>query len=241
MRLNALILAILSSFGLFAKDSLFIKYGFLQVGYGIGIPAGNIKQISGLFGTPSVAIGLMTNKAFALVKWEYFFSQKLPYNPLEDYVSIDGFIYDDEGIPAVVQIERRGWSIGTSLTLRFPIQPESNMLLTTGISGGYFTHWLRIHVREGTVSWLTDERIRKALRGRVQGPYGGLNVGLWHDDPERMLTFALNVEFKAIYSTSMYDIVLTPTPYQPTGWDFITTVRLAWFLPVGGKKKTFEY
>jgi len=241
MRLNALILAILSSFSLFAKDSLFIKYGFLRVGYGIGIPAGKIRQVSGNFGTPSIGIGLMTNKAYAQVSWEYFFSQKLPYNPLEDYTSIDGFIYDDEGIPAVVQIERRGWSIGTSLTLTFPIQHQSNMLIATGISGGYFTHWLRVHVREGTVSWLTDERIRQALRGRVQGPYVGLNAGLWHDDPERMLTFALSIEFKAIYSTQVYDITLTPTPYQPSGWDFITTIRLAWFLPVGGKKKTFEY
>ncbi len=240
MKLNALILAILSSIAV-SRDSLTVKYGFLQVGYGTAIPAGLIKQVSGVAGTPLVAVGLFTNKGFIKVSWEYFFSQRLPYNPLEDYVSIDGFIYDDDGIPAVVQLERRGWSIGFSVAGTFRIQPEGNLLISSGLSGGYLTHWLRVHVRKGTVSWLQDDRIRKGLRGRVQGPYAGINVGLWHDDPERMLTFALNVEFKAIYSTPVYEVILTPSPYLSGGWDFLISARLSWFLPIGGRKRTFEY
>ena len=232
-------------FGLVAKSQIDSVLGLPLIGIHFGgqMPAADMAK---RFGPNLEAGGMLaykTNKNWIFgVESSYLFGKNVKEKVLTNLTNSDGFITDNEGFPADLRINERGFILTAFFGRVFNLSknnPNSGIIFTLG--GGYLQHKINIYDAQQKVA---------AVKGNLKNGYDRLTngytfsqfLGYLNLSENRLLNFYFGVQMYEAFTVSVrkfnYD---TRLPDTKPRFDILQGVRLGWILPLYKRKPNDYY
>jgi hypothetical protein len=231
------ILLLVSFFATAQRDSAF-AVSLAGVHLGGHLPAGDMVKRFGadLNLGGSYLYKTRSNWIFGLES-NYFFGQNVKEDVTRQLKNAEGFITDNEGYPADLRINERGFGTHIVLGKVFKFfSPNPNSGLMVSIGGGYLQHKVNLYD--------ANQRIA-AVKGDLKHGYdrlsGGLSltqfIGYLYLSENRISNFYFGFESYQAFTKSFrklnYDSGLPDTGER---LDILHGFRLGWILPLYRKK-----
>jgi hypothetical protein len=172
----------------------------------------------------------------------YFFGNNVKDDVLANLRNADGFVIDNEGYPADLRLNERGWTAHIIVGKIFPVlspNPNSGPLINLGF--GYMQHKIHFYDANKKVA---------AINGDMKKGYdrltGGFSMhqflGYAYLSNNRLINIIAGFEFYEGFTKSYrefnYD---TGLPDTKTRMDLLVGFRIGWILPLYQRSQGFYY
>ena len=113
---------------------------------------------------------------------------------LQNLMVDGGYILDNDGYPATLVIQQRGFALSADVGHLFPvIGPNINSGILVKAGAGFLQHKIRIEHQETYIAQLEDEYL-KGYDRMANGPAVTGFVGYYHMSNNRLINFTIGVE-----------------------------------------------
>lgn len=117
----------------------------IDFNYGIQLPEGGHKEYFSFNFALGGAVGVLTPSNWLIeFNGEYQFSEVVRKDPLLILREPEGFIIDQRGKLADVQLGQRGYYLGGSIGKLIPVAKYKRSGIMVSFGGGYEQHWIRL-------------------------------------------------------------------------------------------------
>jgi hypothetical protein len=207
----------------------------ISLSYAYQLPQGDMALRYGANSNIGLSAGVKLKSNYYLgAEGSFIFGNKInDQSFLEEMVSDNGVIVDQDGAPATVLLYERGYTAMLTVGKVMPIvgpNPNSGILLKLG--GGYIRHKIRIETQQNVVPALEGE-YAKLYDQLAAGPAGMLFIGYQHFGNRRLINFMFGFEV-LIASTEplrAYDMT-TGRANSGRRADGLYGLRFGWTLPI---------
>ncbi len=174
----------------------------------------------------------------------FFFSRNVREDPLKSYRSSSGFILSEDGLPADLYSEERGWLVHLTLSRRlYPFRKQEKIAFLFSLGTGWIWRGYRFKSKAGNVPWLNDKLVRGYLGGASRGPALIVSLGIRNEDFVRFLTFGVSAG--ALISPQHWSYNFggdsaIDLPWRDRWWLVAAHVSVYWFIVLWREKSAEE-
>lgn len=221
-----------------------INLPLVTIHFGGQTPAGDMKDRFGNNLNVGGSFLYKTKSKWVLgLEGNYLFSKNVKDNVLSQMKNADGFIVDNEGLPADVRISERGFTSYIVTGRVFPKIAGSNQNcgLIINLGFGYMQHKVKLYDAQQKIA---------AIKGDLKKGYDRLSGGfVMHQfigyvflSSNRLVNFITGFEFYEGFTKSYrgfnYDTAL---PDNKQRFDMLIGFRIGWVLPLYSRGGTGTY
>jgi hypothetical protein len=173
--------------------------------YGYHLPTGDMARRFGLTGSAGLNFHIKDKKSrFWGVQANYLFGNRVSESGLmQNLYTEKGEILDNQGQPAIVFVQERGWQAFGDFGHLFPvIGPNKNSGLLVYGGAGYLFHKIRIEHQSHEINALTGDNLRGYDR-LTSGPAVHGFVGYSHLSNNRRINFLIGLEATQAWTQSV--------------------------------------
>lgn len=168
----------------------------VSITYGYGLPTGDMAKRFGLTGNAGLAFHIKDKQyRYWGVQANYLFGNRVSEpGLLQNLYTPKGEILDNQGQPAIVYIQERGWNFFADYGHLFPIiGPNKNSGLLLYAGAGYLIHKIRIEHQSHEINALSGDYL-KGYDRLTGGPAVKGFLGYSHMSNNGRINFLIGVE-----------------------------------------------
>lgn len=227
------------------RDSL-VSCGFVALGYGYFLPAGDLYTRFGNNSTIGTNAGYKSIKNnFFTFEWNYIFGNNVKENGILDSISTtEGYLIDVEGKLSDIRIFERGFTTHLQFGHLFPIKgisPNDNSGLLVNIGLGYFQHKIRIYDNGARSPQLSGDYL-KGYDRLTSGISSSQFIGYWYMSNSRFVNVYAGFEVYEAISKSRrswdFDLMRADTRQR---FDAMYGFRVGWVIPLYRSTRKDDY
>jgi len=152
---------------------------------------------------------------------------------LEELMTSDGNIISGDGVPAVVALYERGYTVMGKFGILIPVlspNPNSGFVIMGGV--GYLQHKVSIQVEDETAPQLQGDY--KRGYDRLTGGFAiSEYIGYMYLGNSRILNFSVGIEFYQAWTNSKRDYAFDLMgPYKQNRFDTMFGPKIMWIIPL---------
>ena len=207
----------------------------ITLSYAYQLPQGDMATRFGPNSNLGLSAGVkFKNNYYLGVEGSFIFGNRINDNSmLNQLITDNGVIVDQNGEPATVLLYERGYTLMLTAGKVMPIvgpNPNSGLLLKIG--GGYLRHKIRIETQNNVVPALEDEYL-KGYDRLTAGPAAMVFIGYQHFGNNRFINFVIGFELNTAFTHNLrpynFDTGKTDDDQRVDG---LNGLRFGWTLPL---------
>jgi hypothetical protein len=169
----------------------------VTMSYAYQVPGGDLANRFGNNSNLSLGFHIKTRTNWYYgVQGQFLFGSKVIQEEgfLQNLMVDGSYVLDNDGYPATLVIQQRGFALSADVGRLFPIvgpNVNSGILLKSGV--GFLQHKIRIEHQETYIAQLEDEYL-KGYDRMANGPAVTGFLGYYHMSNNRLINFVIGVE-----------------------------------------------
>lgn len=213
-----------------------LTFPYFQIHGSLQMPGGDLKTRFGNNASVGGAfVYKLSNNFLFTIEGNYFFSKNVKENvlsQLETSYSEGTFVIDNEGYPADLRVNERGWNVTLNVGKIFYIGGSNkNRGIHYQIGAGYFQHKINLFDAQKRIAALKGNWVKGYDRLSI-GPCVYQYFGYTYLSSNRYVNFSVGLEmYYAITKNVRYYDYATASVDDKTRHDFLFGIKFGWILP----------
>lgn len=214
-----------------------LAFPYFQVHGSLQMPGGDLSK---RFGNNASVGGAITykfrNNFLISIDGNYFFSKNVKDNVLSQLQTSTNettFVIDNEGYPADLRVNERGWNLTLNIGKIFYIGGNNkNRGIHYQIGAGYFQHKIKLFDAQKRVAAIKGDWVKGYDRLSI-GPCIYQYLGYTYLSSNRFVNFTIGLEmYYAITKNVRYYDYSTASIDDKVRHDFLFGIKFGWILPI---------
>lgn len=214
-----------------------LAFPYFQVHTSFQMPSGDLsKRFGNNMNVGASAVYKFQNNFLISIDGNYFFGKDVKENvlsQLQTSYSGGNFVIDNEGYPADLRVNERGWNLTLNIGKIFYVGGKNkNRGIHYQIGAGYFQHKIKLYDAQKRVAAVKGDWVKGYDRLSI-GPGFYQYLGYTYLSSNRYVNFTIGFEmFYAITKNVRYYDYTTASVDDKLRHDFLFGIRFGWILPI---------
>lgn len=214
-----------------------LAFPYVQIHGSFQMPSGDLaKRFGNNASVGGTVVYKLQNNYLISIEGNYFFGKDVKENVLSQLQisnSTGTFVIDNEGYPADLRINERGWNLTLNIGKIFHIGGNNkNRGIHYQIGGGYLQHKIKLYDAQKRIAAIKGDWIKGYDRLSI-GPCFYQYIGYTYLSSNRYVNFSAGIElYYAITKNVRYYDYSTASIDNKTYHDFLFGIKVGWLLPI---------